>query len=211
MDSDQGITVTLLKDYVPTGNPWSTTVEFPPLMLLGTIEAYYSGCDITCTTKIGEDEFILPLDKASVDVPSHNWYKDFIITVDTEIHEGADPLIAGIVLSFVPIYAIQIDIADIEFKQKPEQGWALLINFSEALEFALGLELCLKKQIEITTASEKWLVQDSSGNFLWKGHNLYCHLPVGIPMRLRMRYETARGWVNWSNWMDFSCKRKGSL
>ena len=115
-------------------------------------------------------------------------------------------------LSFSPMNAMPVSTDDIIIKNKPLQGYAVAIDFENAIAIAQGFDDCSDIEVQISDPSNQILnIKNSSANFVWKNQTLLCRLPVAIQHRVRIRYCTESGWMDWSDWKKFVCKRKMSL
>ncbi len=95
---------------------------------------------------------------------------------------------------------IPIDIKDIKIIHKPEMGYQIAFNFNRAIKILGSTEE--RKEVEIKNAVMRTKIRRSSENFQWRGNVLFCRLVVG-EYKLRMKVKKGE----WSEWLDFKCRR----
>jgi len=176
-----------------------------------TIIANFKDCNIRAifdSDNLTDEIELLPQHKSLIPIETHS----NIMSVILEISNAAeDAFIYEVAVELLYMGAVHINYRDLSFIQNPEQGFTVGINLKKALTLAAGYDKIRDKEVQILYPNGlKIPIRKSNDNFQWRGKVLYCKLPVGA-YKVRARYKTDNGWVNWSGWRNFRSKRKMTL
>lgn len=189
---------------------YNKRIKFPTLTYLAQVFAMFENCNINLSVKILDESTTISLINNSwTDVPLNivgNFAEFDVIPKNCE--EGANLFLLA--ASFLERHNVAVGVDDINIHHRPEQGVSIMFDFAYAIDVARGCEVCLDKEVQIVDSTSRVMsiTTKGSSNFFWRGHKLYCKLPLSESFRLKIRYKTALGWAEWSEILPFTCKRR---
>lgn len=206
------LSLTLMEDASPTEKHLHFECPYPKMALASEVVAFFDGCDIHCTITVGDESCDMHLSSGSNRIEMEECGQDIVIDLYLNYEEGEKANIRHMSISCMDMSPVAINPEDIEFRNKLVQGFAMGIDFGYAINTAQGLDVCFEKRVQIKTPEEAIITIDAaSENFVWRDNTLLCRLPIGIKHFVRIQYESTNGWVDWSPWKEFVCRRKMSL
>lgn len=184
-------------------------VFFPTLTYLGQIFAMFDGCGLFMRGKILDEKIELKLENnVWTDIPV-NIVGAFVDISITALNPNSDARLSLMIASFVERHNMPIEMSDVKIKHKPEQGMSIMFDFSNAVDIARGCEEYLDREVQLLNSQAKvFSIKKDTSNFFWRNDKLYCKLPLVEKHKIRFRYESRLGWSEWSDWLEFICKRK---
>lgn len=185
-------------------------IDYPEGTLATELIAFFTNCTLSARITSGSQVQDMALFPGSNRLEFHD--NSDSIKVELYIDALQDANIDHMSISFVAMNAMPVSIDDVIIKNKPAQGYAVSIDFEHAIGIAQGFEECNEIEVQIADPSNHIInIKNNTSNFKWKGQELFCVLPVAIKHRIRVRYSTGLGWIDWSDWKQFVCKRKMTL
>ena len=198
-------------------------IEIPEKHCLHAISAMFEGCDLKCYVEPSENNtnqsWALELENgASSIIPQETTDTRFkLMFVPYEIRDNPQILFANaeiVLVGAVPFSWFEdFELLSSCFHYHPEQGVFISIDLSVPLDIAKGCDDVLEKHVQIRSADMSVIdIVESSGNFEWRDDELLCRgLRCGQEYSIRVRYKTEDGWIDWSDRVNFTPKRKMSL
>jgi hypothetical protein len=210
---NENIAIVLLEDHVPIENELSFKYEYPPMVLAADVLAFFDNCSLSCKIVTGSHmcDMDLVLGQNRIPIEKRDEYLNIYLYIKPN-ETLEDTIISHLSITFLDMNPLPINPADIVFRNKPAHLYAMGIDFTDAIESARGFEDCLDKEAQIMSPQGDVItVRTSTGNFAWREYMLLCRMPIAIEYRVRLRYNTSKGWSDWSEWQKFVCRRKMSL
>ncbi len=208
--SDQCVTV--IKALKPVPSKWQRVIEYPTESILNQVIAFFENCKLVLQITVNKETCILKLKSGQpINIP--------IISVGTQVqidlrmsNLSEESYISTLSCIFLNMEPIPIEPRDVTIDDFPEHGIAIAIDFTDAIDIAKGVYDCTNKKVELKLPNGTvCTIRENSENYFWRGDSLHCNLPSGENSRLRLQYETEKGWSEWSAWILFETKRKMSL